>query len=158
HLDAGRVRAAVVAGARRRPREDARTTAARSRGARFRGLRSLYRRARLVAPPQARRRSTRAAIHRDGQGSRIPDAYGHRPMSWRSSLTAKILLLAALNVLVLAAAAVLFAYIELGRDFDSLLLATARERVLAVGRAFALGLDEADPEDATARDRLASQY
>lgn len=76
-------------------------------------------------------------------------------MKWRTSLTAKILMLAAVNILALATAAVAFAYVELGRDFNSFLLTTARERILAVGRAFALDLNETGVEE---RDRLAERY
>ena len=65
-------------------------------------------------------------------------------MNPRSSLTTKILLLALMNVGVLAIAAGAVVVVAGGSDFDSFLLTTARERTLAVGRAFALDLNEAD--------------
>ena len=76
-------------------------------------------------------------------------------MNVRISLTAKILILAALNILVLGGAALTFVTFELGHDFDSFLLTTARERVLAVSRAFALDLNEIGADQ---RDELAERY
>src|SRR5438270_7795753 len=76
-------------------------------------------------------------------------------MTWRTSLTVKMLALAAINVVVLAGSALAFLYVELGNDFDSLLLTTARERILAVGRAFALDLNDTATNE---RDRLADRY
>src|SRR5438552_8051120 len=61
-------------------------------------------------------------------------------MTLRLPLTARIMLLAAANVLVLVVLGAIFVEFELGREFDSMLLSTARERLLAVGRAFALDL------------------
>jgi len=59
-------------------------------------------------------------------------------MKW--PLSARIMLLAAANILILVMAGAAFVEFELGREFDSVLLTTARERLLAVGRAFALDL------------------
>src|SRR5216110_1623500 len=76
-------------------------------------------------------------------------------MKFRLPLTARIMLLAAANVLVLIVIGAAFVQFELGREFDSLLLSTARERLLAVGRAFALDLAVTD---AAHRDELAERY
>src|SRR5262249_11461838 len=77
------------------------------------------------------------------------------PLNGRPSLTAKMLAIAGLNVGALAVVGLVFAYVELGRDFESFLLSTARERILAEGRAFALDLNEAEPDG---RDRIADRY
>src|SRR5882672_1044812 len=76
-------------------------------------------------------------------------------MKLRVPLTARIMLLAAANVLVLIVIGAAFVQFELGREFNSMLLATARERLLAVGRAFALDLAVTDLAH---RDELASRY
>jgi two-component system sensor histidine kinase CpxA len=76
-------------------------------------------------------------------------------MKARLPLTARIMLLAAANILVLVALTAAFVQFELGREFDSVLLTTARERLLAVGRAFALDLAVTD---AAHRSELADRY
>ena len=70
-------------------------------------------------------------------------------------LTVRIMLVAAANILVLMIIGAAFVQFELGREFDSMLLSTARERLLAVGRAFALDLAVTDPPH---RTELAEHY
>ena len=80
-------------------------------------------------------------------------------MTRRTSLSTKILLLAVTNILALAVAAVVFLYVQLGGDFDSFLLTPARERILAVARAFALEVSETTPDQLERlTDRYASAY
>lgn len=76
-------------------------------------------------------------------------------MNTRVPLTVSILLIAAVNVVALGAAAFVFVQIELGRQFDSVLLTTARERILAVARLIALDLSETEPAD---RDRMLQRH
>ena len=71
------------------------------------------------------------------------------------SLSARIMLLAAANILILIVLGAVFVEFELGREFESVLLTTARERLLAVGRAFALDLAVTD---AAHRAELADRY
>ncbi len=61
-------------------------------------------------------------------------------MRLRLPLSARIMLLAAANIAALLVIGAIFVQFERGREFDSMLLSTARERLLAVGRAFALDL------------------
>ena len=70
-------------------------------------------------------------------------------------LTVRIMLVAAANILVLMIIGAAFVQFELGREFNSMLLSTARERLLAVGRAFALDLAVTDPPH---RTELAEHY
>ncbi len=76
-------------------------------------------------------------------------------MKLRLPLTVRIMLVAAANILVLMIIGAAFVEFELGREFDSMLLSTARERLLAVGRAFALDLAVTDPPH---RSALAEHY
>jgi signal transduction histidine kinase len=70
-------------------------------------------------------------------------------------LTWKILLVALLNVVVLAAVAVAFVQYELGQEFTSALLGPGRDRAVAVARQIALDLNETN---AAERDAVLDRY
>ena len=76
-------------------------------------------------------------------------------MPARFPLSSRILLLAAVNVVLLIALLVVFVRFELGVDVDQLLFAPAQDRARSVGRAIAVDL-EATP--ASARTALLGRY
>jgi two-component system sensor histidine kinase CpxA len=76
-------------------------------------------------------------------------------MTRRFGLTSKIVLLAILNFVLLGLVFAAFLKLELRQDMGSFLMATGRERILAVSRQLALDLEETAP---AGRDALLARY
>jgi two-component system sensor histidine kinase CpxA len=78
-------------------------------------------------------------------------------MIWpaRLPLTTKIVLLTLLNLALLSVVFVIFVRFQLQDEFESYLMSTARERILAVSRLLALDLQQTPPDE---RTELLAQY
>ena len=76
-------------------------------------------------------------------------------MNWRSSLSAKILITAFVNILLLGVVIAAFARLQFQLDLGSFLLAPTRDRILSVSRLIALDLPNKPQADWTA---LLDQY
>lgn len=76
-------------------------------------------------------------------------------MKVRFKLSTKVLIIAALNLVLLAVVFLTFMRVQFQLDLQSFLLSPARDRILAVGRQVALDLRESDP---AAWDDLLSRY
>ena len=72
-----------------------------------------------------------------------------------ASLRVKFALLALLNLAVLSLTVVLFIRHQLGQEFQSFLMATAREKIVGVSRQLTLDLSSADPSQ---RNALLTRY
>lgn len=70
-------------------------------------------------------------------------------MNWRSSLSAKILITAFVNILLLGVVIAAFARLQLQLDLSSFLLAPTRDRILSVSRLIALELPNKPQADWT---------
>lgn len=73
----------------------------------------------------------------------------------RLPLTTKIILLTLLNLVLLTIVFVIFVRFQLQDEFESFLMSTARERILAVSRLLALDMQQTAPQ---ARTELLAQY
>ncbi|MEO8027334.1 MAG: hypothetical protein ABI823_12715, partial [Bryobacteraceae bacterium] len=76
-------------------------------------------------------------------------------MNPRFPLRAKILFLAVANLTLLGIGLTIFVQVQLQQEFQSFLMAAARERILSVARQLALDLEEAPP---STKDDLLRRY